>query len=400
MAPWYFDTEVVGGLRTSLYLDAPAREGTQKIVVDVVNAIDGSAVQRDAYVPEENVRDSLPNLVLGNPRSDFLPTLKAAYPEGLNGRSVLDCGCNAGEYSFLAKEAGAGHCFGFDVREQWIEQARYLIEKKEGNTDDMKFAVLNLYDLQASELEPFDIVLFNGLFYHLPDPISALQAAADLTKETLIIDTAARRGISEPALIPTLQPRRISGGIYGLRWLPTGPDLLSQLLTWMGFNEVRCTWWRPRGQRRDRIEIVAGREKGSLDSIDTSRGSGEELIASIVSTSVPPNTDVLVASGGSETLLAIDGRRGWHFPQQADGAYAPELPADSDAAIRELEALREAGAQYLVIPLELPTGLAEIPGFLDQAGKRYRVLRHGPSCRIFELDDPGRGLFRPPQARA
>jgi SAM-dependent methyltransferase len=395
LAPWYFDSEVVDGVRTSLFLDAPRREGTEKIAVEIVNSVDGTTTSRDAYVPEENVQGSVPKLVLGDPRTDFLTTLRAIYPEGLEGRSVLDCGCNSGEYLFLAKEAGAGRCYGFDVREQWIEQAQFLAENRAGPTEDMAFELLNLYDLKSRKFEPFDVVLFNGLFYHLPDPISGLQIAGELAKETLIINTAARRAVSEPALIPTLQPRLISGGIYGLRWLPTGPDVLTQLLTWMGFREVRCTWWRPRGSRRDRIEIVAGREEGSLDSIDVSRGTGEHRIASIASTSVPPNTDVLVASGGNDTLLAIDGRRGWHFPQRADGSHAPELSGDADSAIAELERLREAGAQYLVVPLDPPTGLEQVPDFMDLARKRFRTLLPGPFCRIFELNESGKGPLNP-----
>jgi tRNA (mo5U34)-methyltransferase len=396
LAPWYFDIEVTAGLRTSLYLDEQPRQGAVSIVVDLVNPVDGSTSQSETFVPAENVSGAMPRLVLGDPRDDFLRTLNAIYPKGLEGRSVLDCGCNSGAYLFLAKEAGAGGCFGFDARELWIEQASFLAENRDPPTDGMRFEVLNLYDVPSLGLEPSDVVLFNGLFYHLPDPISALRIAADLTKETLIINTAARRGIQEGALVPTEQPRnQISGGLYGLRWLPTGPNVLFRLLGWMGFNEVRCSWWRPRGQLRDRIEVVAGREEGSLASFDSSLGEGERRISSIVSTSVPPNTDVLVASGGNEALLEIEGRRGWHFPQLPDGSYRRDIAAHADAVIAELESLRAAGAQYLVVPLERSTGLEPIPDVLDRVRKRFNLLRPGPFCRIFELDEPDKPPFRP-----
>ena len=39
--------------------------------------------------------------------------------------------------------------------------------------------------------ERFDICLFKGIFYHLPDPVAGLKIVADRTDEVLILDTAA-----------------------------------------------------------------------------------------------------------------------------------------------------------------------------------------------------------------
>jgi tRNA (mo5U34)-methyltransferase len=51
----------------------------------------------------------------------------------------------------------------------------------------------NLYDLNSATFGTFDIVLFLGLLYHLPDPLGALRIVRDLTRhrmylETLVID--------------------------------------------------------------------------------------------------------------------------------------------------------------------------------------------------------------------
>src|SRR5438046_2699327 len=77
------------------------------------------------------------------PRQRFLQLLEKLYPNGLGGRRVLDCACNCGGYTFWAKEAGAGECFGFDVRKHWIDQAKFLLQHRAliHDVDDMRFAV-------------------------------------------------------------------------------------------------------------------------------------------------------------------------------------------------------------------------------------------------------------------
>lgn len=64
--------------------------------------------------------------------------VREIFPAGLEGRSVLDCGCNAGGYRFAAKSKGAGRCFGFDVREHWLNQARFLARHLPA--EDVEFA--------------------------------------------------------------------------------------------------------------------------------------------------------------------------------------------------------------------------------------------------------------------
>ena len=71
----------------------------------------------------------------------------AIFPRGLEGRSVMDCACNCGAYLFWSKELGAGECFGFDAREHWIAQARFLAEHRTEPSDGIRFEVCDLYDL-------------------------------------------------------------------------------------------------------------------------------------------------------------------------------------------------------------------------------------------------------------
>ena len=75
-----------------------------------------------------------------------------------------------------------------------------------------------------------------------------------------------------------------------------------------------------------------------------------DAVAATLHSTTAPGATVLVVSRGDESLLACEGRRMGHFPQAPDGRWAGFNPADSAEAIEHLEALRERGARYLVVP--------------------------------------------------
>ena len=67
--------------------------------------------------------------------------------------------------------------------------------------------------------------------------------------------------------------RPVMTGVYGLNWFPTGPRVLAEILSWMGFPEVRLAMLRegmPHGSASDgredvgRMRVVAARQEGSL----------------------------------------------------------------------------------------------------------------------------------------
>jgi tRNA (mo5U34)-methyltransferase len=240
MGPWHLDVQVTPEVSTKAILEAPAEGSEQVSFVDV--------------------------------RPGWVEKMRAIYPDGLQGRSLLECACNCGAYSFWAKEMGAGETFGFDVRQHWIDQAHFLQQNRTvGPTDGMHFEIMDLYDLPKRGLEPFDITMFKGIFYHLPDPITGLKAAADLTKELLIFDTAIRTDLPDGTLAVAREGQDpVMTGVYGLNWFPTGPKVVAKILRWMGFVDVRMGYWRTRvGGRRPelgRLEMFASRREGLLDA--------------------------------------------------------------------------------------------------------------------------------------
>ena len=245
LGPWHLDVQVIPGLSSSAFLEAP--EGTY----------DASA-------------ESVGPVSFLDPRVPFQNQMRKIYPEGLEGCSFLDCACNCGAYSFWMKELGAGSCFGFDVRDHWINQARFLLEHREGPSDGISFERLDLYDLSKRDLEQFDVTLFKGIFYHLPDPVAGLKLAADLTREVLVVNTEVRIDLDDGMLVlDEEETAALMSGVYGLNWIPTGPRVMERILNWMGFPETRLTRWvaYPSRPHQGRLQIVGARESGRLDGL-------------------------------------------------------------------------------------------------------------------------------------
>ena len=120
--------------------------------------------------------------------------------------------------------------------------------------------VCDLYDVPALGLAPFDVVQFKGIFYHLPDPVSGLRIAADLTRELLILNTATLPG-AEGSLVLADEGTHLMSGVYELCWYPTGAAVLERILRWMGFVETAVNW-----EIEGRIEILASKVEGLLAS--------------------------------------------------------------------------------------------------------------------------------------
>ena len=103
----------------------------------------------------------------------------------------------------------------------------------------------------------------------------------------------------------------------------------------------------------------------------------------------PPGATVLVVSKGDETLVDLEGRNGWHFPRAEDGGYAGFYPTNGGQAVAWLEAIRERGADHLVLPTSGFWWLSHYPEFRAHLESRYRVLvADRSSCAIFSLHEP------------
>jgi len=328
-----------------------------------------------------------------DPRGNFMRNMQTLFPNGLQGRSVLDCGCNCGGILFWAKDMGAGRCFGFDARERWIEQARFVAANRTGPGADIEFEVCELYDLPELGLEKFDITVFNGVLYHLPEPVGAMQVVADLTKELMVVSTQVITGYPDGCLVAGREPvENLMYGVHGLRWLPTGPETVTAMLNGVGFVETRCNWWhrRPpqRLHQRSRLEMLAARDPRTFEHYDATRADGFENILESARATIPRGSTVAVVNKGDWQLLKLGRRCGWHFPQDEKGGWAGHYPADSAEAIAHLEELRAEGADYLLVPDTAFWWLDHYDEFARHLESRYSKFGGvEQSCVIFSLGD-------------
>jgi tRNA (mo5U34)-methyltransferase len=250
LSPWHIDVQVTPQISTRVSQEASGR------------------------VEHPKASDDLGPVRFVQPREAWEKLMRRIYADGLQGRTFLECACNCGAYCFWAKELGASQCYGFDVREHWVKQAEFLLEHRTWPSDGIRFELHDLYELPERGLKPFDVTMFQGIFYHLPDPITGLKAAADLTREMLILDTATRNGLPDGMLAVAEESKRpVMSGVYGLNWFPTGPDVLRRILNWLGFVETRVVHWRSQrpGRRSDvgRVRMVASRTEGRLKAINS-----------------------------------------------------------------------------------------------------------------------------------
>ena len=83
----------------------------------------------------------------------------------------------------------------------------------------MRFEVRDLYELPDLGLERFDVTLMNGILYHLPNPIRGLEIAAEMTRELMLVNTAARTDLPEGMLVAAHEGvRQMMSGVHGLGW--------------------------------------------------------------------------------------------------------------------------------------------------------------------------------------
>jgi tRNA (mo5U34)-methyltransferase len=114
-------------------------------------------------------------------------TIQKLLPPDLNGKTLLDVGCNAGFYAFEAKRRGAKHVLGVDGQRQHVRQGLFV---RRALGLEVEFRRLNVYELSPRNVGQFDITLALGLLYHLKHPILALENLYQVTKELLVIETA------------------------------------------------------------------------------------------------------------------------------------------------------------------------------------------------------------------
>lgn len=238
-------------------------------VIQITEEVSSATPFTDQGSLSERENDGVALLSLWRPFRNFVDKI---YPNGLTGKTFLDCACNAGAYCFWARELNADRVVGFDAREHWINQARFVrSNRRTAPTDRIELHVCDLYDVPNLKLPQFDFTVFKGLYYHLPDPILGLKIAADLTKDVLWFNTAFTPRSDFVGLVQAIEgTNEVMSGVHGLSYFPTHPHVISEQLRWLGFEDIRLLFSRKNkrlGRHGGRMSIVAAREDGRLDAL-------------------------------------------------------------------------------------------------------------------------------------
>jgi tRNA (mo5U34)-methyltransferase len=126
------------------------------------------------------------------PLSVLAKEADVVFRHGVAGKSVLDIGAWDGWFSFEAERRGAARVLATDhfcwSGPGWGTKAGFdYAHARYGSrvaSQDM-----NVQDMGPSNPGVFDTVLFLGVLYHLKDPLAALEHAASVTGETLVVET-------------------------------------------------------------------------------------------------------------------------------------------------------------------------------------------------------------------
>jgi ubiquinone/menaquinone biosynthesis C-methylase UbiE len=99
---------------------------------------------------------------------------------GVAGKSVAQLCCNNGQELLSIKNLGATRCVGFDISDNFIEQARYV---SQSSGVDCEFVRTDVYDIPTFYYDDFDIVYISvGTVGWMPDIKGFFQIVANLLK--------------------------------------------------------------------------------------------------------------------------------------------------------------------------------------------------------------------------
>lgn len=113
-------------------------------------------------------------------------------PLSLDGLTVLDVGAWNGAHSFEAKRRGAARVLATDMfawthpRFRGLE--KFLYVRKDSGLD-IEYKLIDVPEISTETVGQFDVVLFLGVFYHMPDPLSAIKHLAEISKCWLVLET-------------------------------------------------------------------------------------------------------------------------------------------------------------------------------------------------------------------
>lgn len=154
-------------------------------------------------------------------------------PEDLSGMRILEIGPADGYFTKRMTAAGA-HVTAVDYCDR--DHHRFsVMEKLAGRQYD--FHQANLYDIPKLNFQPFDIVLFLGVLYHLPDMVKAFATLRPLVKKRMFLDGQISRFAEDKPIAVYLPAASFNNDMTNF-WAPNAA-CCEAMLKDCGFNVER-----------------------------------------------------------------------------------------------------------------------------------------------------------------
>jgi SAM-dependent methyltransferase len=302
--------------------------------------------------PQANPIDEVGNYVCVK---NLLPLL---YPQGWQGRSIVDLGCLEGGFATEFARLGLDST-GIDVRESNIANAEYI--RARTSLPNLRFIRDDAWNLGRHG--PFDMVFCVGLHYHIDDPHRFLQEMARNCRTAIFIDTHVAPEFDHEPAVETfkLSPLTLHEGLPG-RWyaehdLDAGAEQAQlETLKWASW-ENRRSFWPTRGglvrsMREAGFAIVMQDFDQQLNwpTHHLSPDGWYYQTARAMFVGIKSDEAALPGAPASEAPPhRLDGRVRAEAPPRP--GEAPALPADVEALWRTVEAVYASKSWKATAPL-------------------------------------------------
>ena len=211
----------------------------EEAVAPLPSTVEGAAAVTIHWHHESRLSDG--RIVPGTKRLAMLDIEREAVfgPLELAGRSVLDVGAWNGAFTFEAERRGAARVTAVD-QYCWFHEAfkgleTFLFMRRDYGSR-AGYQALDINETTVERVGKFDVVLFLGVFYHLPDPLNCLAQMAGIAEHCLVVETHCDL-LDDPLPAMRYYPGTEAGGDPTNWWGPN-PACVEGLLRNAGFSRV------------------------------------------------------------------------------------------------------------------------------------------------------------------
>jgi tRNA (mo5U34)-methyltransferase len=188
---------------------------------------------------------------------------KMQLPRDLSGLRALDIGSSDGFFSMTLRQRGA-EVVALDYRPKELHGFG-VMERLTGLRFDYRQG--NLYDITQEKFGSFDIVLFFGVLYHLPDMLKALAILRSVCSGEMFLETHCAVDLTPDIAAARYYRERTLNNDFTNFWSPN-PRCLVDMLFDTAFDVVRSETWSNRyfaacrvsedPQRRQKLHLAYG----------------------------------------------------------------------------------------------------------------------------------------------